>query len=275
MALYDAPDPKHPGRVIRGYDCEHAERATRIVMQAARALGLDPSWEQDLEVTALLHDLGRAGMDPQLFGQLFRLAQEHGLPVRIKELLSRYRHVEEAEATRFFLDLIGPALKERGIAEGDRLVAHARMRMDFRRRLGEVLAERAPELKRLGITVKPWMEKVMLYYYYPQELDGQPPEIRLMAMVLVASENFEAYNNWRRGRDYYARPKALLRDVFAALERFREEGLVGAEVMAVLRRLTASGQLHPIIKESRGMPPEEPLPEEDLAFLKELAAVTG
>ena len=94
-------------------------------------------------------------------------------------------------------------------------------------------------------------------------------------MVLVASENFEAYNNWRRGRDYYARPKALLRDVFAALERFREEGLVGAEVMAVLRRLTASGQLHPIIKESRGMPPEEPLPEEDLAFLKELAAVTG
>ena len=272
LALYDVPDADEPGRVIPGYDRDHAERTTRIVMRMARALGLDPSRYHDLEVTALLHDLGRAGMDPQLFGQLFGLAQELGLPVRIKELRGRYPQVAEEEATQFFLDLLGSALKERGIASDERLIDHARMRMDFKRRLRRVLAEKETDLKKLGVTLEPWMEKVMLYYYYPQEMTGQPQDVRLMAMILVACENFEAYNNWRRGRDYYARAKERLREVFAALERFREDGLVSPEVMAALRSLTASGQLDAVIKESRGVPADEPLPQEDLAFLKELAS---
>ena len=142
--------------------------------------------------------------------------------------------------------------------------------MAFKARLREVLADRKPELSSLGITVKPWMEKVMLYYYYPQDIVGEAEEVRLIGMMLVACENFEAYNNWRRGRDYYARPKERLRDVFTALDVFQKDGLVSPEVMATLRTLTASGDLTPVIKESRGMTPNEPLPDDDLEFLQEL-----
>ena len=49
--------------------------------------------------------------------------------------------------------------------------------------------------------------------------------------------------------------------------------IYGADrVLTALRLLTASGQLDAIIKESRGMPQAEPLPDEDLDFLKELAS---
>ena len=272
LALYETPDPQDESRVIPGYDCDHAERTCRIVLSVVRSLGLDPSFERDLEVVCLLHDLGRAGMDPQFFGRIFGLAQERGLPVRLKGLRSRYPAVSEAEAPAFFLDLIRPALAEADTADAGLLMDHVRMRMDFKGRLREVLGARASELAELGVTIHPWMEKVMLYYYYPQGMEGEPEDFRLMAMTLVACENFEAYNNWRRGRDYYARSKERLRDIFDALEHFRKDGIVAERVLTALRLLTASGQLDAIIKESRGMPQADPLPDDDLAFLKELAS---
>ncbi|MCH8192179.1 MAG: hypothetical protein IIC80_12605, partial [Chloroflexi bacterium] len=73
LAMYDVPDPAHPGRVIPGYDKEHAERTTRIVLRVAEAVGLDGRRLADLEITTLLHDLGRTGMDPELFGAVFGL----------------------------------------------------------------------------------------------------------------------------------------------------------------------------------------------------------
>ena len=74
LAMYDVPDPARPGRVIPGYDKEHAERTTRIVLRVAEAVGLDGRRLADLEITTLLHDLGRTGMDPELFGAGFGLA---------------------------------------------------------------------------------------------------------------------------------------------------------------------------------------------------------
>ncbi len=272
LALYDTPDPSDRSRAIPGYDRDHAERTTRIVLQVTRDLGLGPSWGPDLEVTCLLHDIGRVGLDPQVFGTVFGVAQEAGLPVRVRDLHARYPHVAESEATAFFLELVTPALRARGIPVNAAVIEHARMRMDFKGRLRQVMAERRGDLASLGVAIRPWMEKVMLYYYYPQDMAGERDEVRLMGMALVACENFEAFNNQRRNRDYYGRPKPCLRDVFTALDRFEKDGLVSATVMVALRRLTAARGLDEVIKESRGMAPEDVLPEEDLAFLRELAA---
>ena len=271
LALYDAPDPERPGRTIAGYDRDHAERTTRIVMKMARAVGLAPSWHEDLEVTALLHDLGRAGMDPELFGAVFGPAQEKGLPVRVAELRAHYPNVSEEQATRFYLDLIRPLLAERGLEVDDRLIDHVAMRMDFKGRLRRILAEREADLRSLGVSVKPWMERVMLYYYYPGDMEGAPDDVRLMGMLLVACENFEAYNNRRRGSDYYGRTGEQLRAVFTTLDGFEKRDLVSREVLARLLELAAAGELDAIVNEARGLAPERPLSEDDRAFLREAA----
>jgi len=266
LAMYDVLDSQHPGHVIPGYDRDHAERTTRVVLTVARALGMSETRLADLELIALLHDLGRAGMDPKLFGAIFGLAQERGLPVRIRELLTRYPEVAEEQAPAYFLDLISPALHEQGLETTEQLRDHIAMRMNFKGRLRGLLKEREPELRALGLELKPFMETVMLYYYYPEGMETADEDVRLMGMILVACENFEAFNNWRRGRDYYGRAKERLSDVFEALAKFEADGLVSSVVMATLRRLTTSGDLDAIIKESRGVSPGSPLPDEDLAF---------
>jgi len=273
LALYDAPDSAHTGRVLVGYDRDHAERTTRIVLLVARELGLDSSWEHDLEVACLLHDIGRAGIDPALFGKVFTVAAQRGLPVRITELLARYPQISEEGAPAFFWEMAAPAWKQAGIPLDDRLREHIRMRMDFKGRMRDVVAVHASELRSLGITIHPWMEQVILYYYYPHLMDGERDEVRLMGMVLVACENFEAFNNSRRGRDYYGRKQERLQDVFTSLQRFDDEGLVSRDVMAALRRVTVAGKLDGIIRQSRGMSPEEPLPPEDREYVNVLRAI--
>ncbi len=270
--MYDTPDLERPGHVIEGYDKEHAERTTRIVQTVAKEAGLAEKWLPELEVTTLLHDLGRAGMDAELFGKIFGVAQEIGLPIRIRELRAKYQHISEEQAPDFFVSHIKQALEQRGIALTLRVYDHILMRMDFKGRLRRQLKERAPELSSMGITVKPWMEKVMLYYYYPQEMAGEPADVKLMGMLLVACENFEAYNNRRRGKDYYGRRDEQLREVFTALERFERDGLVSARVMATLKGLTASGALDNEMKESRGQTRSQALLAADVAFQQELAA---
>lgn len=271
LALYEVPDPDHPGGIIPGYDQEHAERTTRIVRMLAQALRLDPRWYEDLEVTCLLHDLGRAGMDPQLFGAVFTLAERRGIPVRIRQFLEKYPDVPEVEAAERFIALLTPDLERAGIPIDPRLREHVEMRLDFRGRLRRVLAQSKPRLAAVGVHVAPWMETVMLYYYYPHLMEGQPPDVRLMGEILVACENFEAYNNARRGRDYYGRSAEQLRSVFEALAEFVRQGLVSERVMKALRSLTAAGQLDDVIKEARGLPASAELPAADQAYQRELA----
>ncbi|MSQ25025.1 MAG: hypothetical protein EXR49_01925 [Dehalococcoidia bacterium] len=272
LSLYDAPDPARHGCVIPGYDRDHAARTARIVLRLARELALDPRRHPGLELACLLHDLGRAGMDSHLFGQVFGLAQEAGLPVRLRDLRARYPHVTEAQAPAFFLELVAPLLARHAIPVDDRLRDHIAMRMDFRGRLRRMLAQSAPTLHALGLAVESWMECVMLYYYYPQLMEGQPDDVRLMGMILVACENFEAYNNVRRGRDYYRRTGERLPDVFAALDRFQAQGLIALRVLDALKRLTATGELDAVIKESRDLPADAPLPAGDVAYQQELRA---
>ena len=270
LALYDVPDPQRPGQVIPGYDKAHAARTTEMVLTVARRLGLADQTLRKLEVAALLHDIGRAGMDAALFGRIFQAAQAAGLPVRVGELVRRYPHVSKERATEAFLELARPALEAAGLVVDDRLVQHVEMRMGFDRRVRTVLAEKAQELRALGVTVEPWMEQVILYYYYPERMEGAPEDVRLMGMVLVACENFEAYNNVQRARDYYGRDHPSLRDAFATVRRFVRDGLVTSQVYNALRDSTLEGELDALVRDSQGLAPNAPLREDDLRFLREL-----
>ena len=75
-----------------------------------------------------------------------------------------------------------------------------------------------------------------------------------MAEILVACEQFEAYSNQRRGRDYYVRKKETLVDAFAYLEKLQQEGVLSGAVMGTLRQLTAHGEFDAILEEARGCP---------------------
>ena len=92
----------------------------------------------------------------------------------------------------------------------------------------------------------------MLYYYYPEKLTSAKSWVRQLAEILVACEQFEAYSNQRRGRDYYVRKKETLVDAFTYLEKLQQEGMLSGVVMGALRRLTAQGEFDAIIEEARG-----------------------
>ena len=74
-----------------------------------------------------------------------------------------------------------------------------------------------------------------------------------MGMILVACENFEAYNNVQRARDYYGRDHPSLRDAFATVRRFVREGLVTSQVYDALRDSTLEGELDALVRESQGL----------------------
>ena len=270
LALYDVPDLHRPGRVIPGYDKSHAARTTEMVLRVARRLGVAGEALRKLEVAALLHDVGRAGMDAALFGRIFQAAQSAGLPVRVGELVRRYPHVSKDDAAEAFLEMARPALEAAGIAIDDAVVQHVEMRMSFDRRVRRVLAERERELRALGVTVEPWMEQVILYYYYPERMAGAPEDVRLMGMLLVACENFEAYNNVQRARDYYGREHPSLGDAFATVRRFVREGLVTPQVYDALRDSALDGELDALVRESQGLAPGAPLRDDDRRFLRDL-----
>jgi hypothetical protein len=96
------------------------------------------------------------------------------------------------------------------------------------------------------------MQAVMLYYYYPERLAGARPWVKELAEVLVACEQFEAYSNQRRGRDYYVRSKETIADAFAYLEKLEHDGILSGRVMKALKQLAAAGRFDAIIAEARG-----------------------
>ena len=144
--------------------------------------------------------------------------------MRLSEMRERYPELDEAHACAHFLDLMAPVFHEAGIPMTPAVADHVAMRLDFRGRLRRVLDECAPKLAAWGVAVHPWMEKVMLYYYYPALIEDEPDEVRRMGMMLVAGENFEAYNNHERARDYYLGREATLAAVFDALGGFERRG---------------------------------------------------
>ena len=252
LRLYDYPHPAHRGRIIRGYDRPHAVRTARMCVAVATALGHRADRVRQYQIACLLHDLGRAGLDRRLFGRIWSWAKERGIPTRPREWRAIHPETTYGRETEAFLRYYRHALEADGIPITAWAKEQIEMRLGYSRRLVRRLRAVRPSIRRMGVTWVPWMQQVMLYYYYPEKLASAQPWVRQLAEILVACEQFEAYSNRRRGRDYYVRKEETLVGAFAYLETLQHDGIVSKEVVGTLRRLTAQGEFDAILQEARG-----------------------
>ena len=252
MTLYDYPHPSRRGRTIRGYDRPHAIRTARMCVSVAAALGHDQQRLRLYQTACLLHDLGRAGLDRVLFGRIWSWAKQRGIPTRPREWRARYPKTRYGHETEAFLGRYREALEADGIRMDAWAKEQVEMRLGYARRLARRLRMVRPRIRRMGLQWAPWMQQVMLYYYYPERLQDAKPWVKQLAEILVACEQFEAYSNQRRGRDYYVRTRETLVEAFAYLEQLQEDGIVSEPVMQTLRGLTARGAFNGILKDARG-----------------------
>jgi hypothetical protein len=252
MRLYDYPDPRRPGRLIRGYDRPHALRTARMCAAVARKLGHPEDRVRNYQIACLLHDLGRAGLDQKLFGIVWSWARKQGIPTRPREWRAVFPDTPYNRETEAFLDRYSGDLEKLGIPLDEWTHQQVEMRLGYARRLSRHLRAAQPRLRELGVRWSPWMGRIMMYYYYPEKLNGSSRWVRELAEVLVACEQFEAYSNRQRGRDYYTRTKEKLADAFAYLDKLRVEGILRASVVDTLRDLAAEGAFDRILAEARG-----------------------
>lgn len=252
LRLYDVPDPRRPDRLIRGYDRPHALRTARMCAAVAVELGHPPNRLRQYQIACLLHDLGRAGLDRKHFGAIWSWARRRGIPTRPREWRAVHPNTVYGRETEAFLARYADKLERAGIPIDAWSKEQVEMRLGYARRLARRLREVKPRLVDLGVLWEPWMAKVMLYYYYPEQLEGVKPWVRQLAEVLVACEQFEAYSNRRRGQDYYTRSRETLAEAFAYLEKLRLEGILSDPVVQTLRNLAARGSFDRILEEARG-----------------------
>lgn len=252
MRLYDYPHPCKRGRIIRGYDRPHAVRTARMSAAVASALGHGKERVRQYQIACLLHDLGRAGLDRQLFGKIWSWAKAHGIPTRPREWRAIHPDTTYGRETEAFIMRYRQALEIDGITMTPWAKEQVEMRLGYARRLARRLRAVRSSINKLGVRWEPWMQLVMLYYYYPEKLAGAKPWVKQLAEILVACEQFEAYSNQRRGRDYYVRKKETIVEAFAYLEKLRQEGILSRDVMSALERLAARGEFDEIIAEARG-----------------------
>jgi hypothetical protein len=86
-----------------------------------------------------------------------------------------------------------------------------------------------------------------------------------LAEILVACEQFEAFSNQRRGRDYYARRREDLAEAFAYLNGLQKEGIISRPVVQALRGLSAEGAFNGVLEQARG----KALSKRERAFLRQ------
>ena len=252
MRLYDYPHPIHRGRIIRGYDRPHAVRTARMCVAVATALGHGAERTRQYQIACLLHDLGRSGLDRRLFGKIWSWAKDRGIPTRPREWRAMHPETTYGRETEAFLRCYRNDLEADGIMMTAWAKEQVEMRLGYSRRLVRRLRTVRPAIRKMGVSWVPWMQQVMLYYYYPEKLASAKPWIKQLAEILVACEQFEAYSNQRRGRDYYVRKKETSVDAFAYLETLQRDGILSGTVVETLRRLTAQGVFDAILEEARG-----------------------
>jgi len=267
MRLYDYPHPHKPGRVIRGYDRYHALRTARMCAAVARRLGHPDERVARYQIACLLHDLGRAGLDQELFGKIWSWARAKGIPTRPREWRAIHPSTTYGRETEAFLARHADDLVKLGVPLERWTIEQVEMRLGYARRLARQLRTAKPKLAKLGVKWAPWMERVMLYYYYPEKLDGSPRWVHELAQVLVACEQFEAYSNRQRGKDYYTRTKERLSEAFAYLDKLRVEGMLSPTVVKAVRDLAAEGAFDKVLAEARGAA----LPRGEVRYLRGLA----
>ena len=206
------------------------------------------------QIACLLHDLGRAGLDRTLFGKIWSWAKQHGVPTRPREWRAVHPETVYGRETEAFLRLHAAGLERVGVPIDRWTREQIDMRLGYARRLKRRLGLAKPALRRLGIRWSSWMGLVMLYYYYPEKLEGALPWVHELAEILVACEQFEAYSNRRRGADYYTRRRETLEDAFNYLRKLQLEGVVGEPVVHALTLLVAEGAFDRILQAARGTP---------------------
>jgi len=266
MRLYDYPHPHKPGRVIRGYDRYHALRTARMCAAVARRLGHPEERVRHYQIACLLHDLGRAGLDQELFGKIWSWARANGIPTRPREWRAVHPSTAYGRETEAFLVRYTQDLSRLGVPLDSWTAEQVEMRLGYARRLARQLRAVRPKLTQLGVKWAPWMARVMLYYYYPEKLNGSAPWVRELAEVLVACEQFEAYSNRQRGRDYYTRKQESLPEAFAYLDKLEAEGILSPRVVQTVRKLAAEGAFDKLLAEARGAA----LPWWEVLFLRSL-----
>lgn len=252
LRLYDYPHPTIPRRIIRGYDRPHAVRTARMCAAVAAALGHDSARVRQYQIACVLHDLGRAGLDRVLFGKIWSWAKAQGIPTRPREWRARHPETRYGRETEAFLRRYRGDLDAAGIPMTPWAKEQVEMRLGYSRRLSRRLRTVRGEIKGMGVRWEPWMQRVMLYYYYPEKLAAAQAWVKQLAEILVACEQFEAYSNQQRGRDYYVRKKETLADAFAYLETLQREGILSRTVMSALRGLAAAGEFDRVLEEARG-----------------------
>ena len=268
LAFYNYPDPRRPGRTIRGYDRPHALRTARMCATVARRLGHSDPRVYSYQIACLLHDLGRAGLDQKLFGTIWSWARRRGIPARPREWRAVHPRTRYGRETEAFLSRYHDELAQLGVPIDGWTREQVEMRLGYARRLARQLRTVKPKLAALGVKWMPWMQRVMLYYYYPEKLKTVPAWVRELAEVLVACEQFEAYSNRQRGRDYYTRHKEQLCEAFAYLEKLRGEEILSERVLKAVRQSAAEGAFDGILAEARGMP----LSSADVKYLRSVAS---
>ncbi len=266
LQCYDYPHPQKPGKIIKGYDKAHALRTAKMCAAVAHYLGHNHERVHRYQIACLLHDLGRAGLDRKLFGTIWTWARTQGIPTRPAEWRAQYPDTPYGKETEAFWKLYRSRLQELGVTMDHWAKEQVEMRLGYARRLRRLIKQIKPTLTQHGIQWFAWMEKVTLYYYYPEKLADDPAWIRELGEILVACEQLEAYSNRERGSDYYNRTNESFVDAFGYLDSLRVNGQLSPKVLTAVRDLTAEGLFDAILKAAR----KGGLTQKELGFLRSL-----
>src|SRR2546422_10459922 len=136
----------------------------------------------------------RPGPGPDLAEQFLVEARPNGIPTRPREWRAVHPSTPYGRETEAFLKHYTQDLARRGVPLDSWTAEQVEMRLGYARRLARQLRAARPKLARLGGKWAPWMERVMLYYYYPEKLNRSARWVRELAEVLVACEQFEDYS---------------------------------------------------------------------------------
>ena len=223
-----------------------------MCVPVAVALGYTLPRLQQFEAACLLHDMGRAGLDPELFGKIWSWATQTGIPTRPQEWRAAHPETVYGQESQAFMKQYHNELKKQGLNLTSSVKEHIEMRLGFARRLKKHLRPVKTQLKILEIPWAPWMEQIMLYYYYPEKLQTAASWIHQLGEILVACEQLEAYSNHRRGQDYYARSDESFQTAFRYLRQLTQQHVVSQEVFQTICRLTREGCFTTILRQARG-----------------------
>ena len=115
LGYYDYPHPEISGEVIEGYDKYHALRTAKMCAAVAHHLGHDDERVRDYQIACLLHDLGRAGLDHDLFGKIWTWAKTENIPTRPAEWRAAYPETIYGKETEAFWDRYQSQLNDLGV----------------------------------------------------------------------------------------------------------------------------------------------------------------